>query len=238
MILKKIVTGDFKLACRDYFYLLTQGYPERGSLKMAGDRYRLSRDQRSVLYRGISSEKKSRIRNARLVPNSNNMHLTIDGYNVLFTILNYRLGRAVFISTDGIVRDAGSLHGKLRDEDIFNECIDDLFTTIVPMNPSRVDIFLDSPVSASQRHHQIISQKLNDFNLTGACSLVHSADQEIRACNTGVLVSSDTVLIEKTTIPVTDMARYVLEKKYGAEFYAMQEFLDVMGNEGKENALL
>jgi hypothetical protein len=236
MILKEIVTGDFKLACRDYFYLLTQGYPERGSLKIVGDRYRLSRDQRSVLYRGISSEKKSGIRNARLVPISNNMHLVIDGYNVLFTVLNYRLGRAIFISTDGIVRDAGSLHGKLRDEDIFHECIDDLFTTIVPLHPSRVDIFLDSPVSASQRHHQELQKRLGDFNLIGECRLVHSADQEIKSFNTGVLVSSDTALIEKTTVPVTDLARSVLEKKFGAEFYTLQEFLDAMGNEGKENA--
>ena len=227
MNLNKIITGEFKAACRDYYYLLAKEYPERGSLKMVGDHYRLSRDQRSVLYRGISSGKKSGIRNARLVPVKNNMYLVIDGYNVLFTILNYRLGRTVFISTDGILRDAGSLHGKLRDDRIFQECIDALFTTIAAYHPERVELFLDSPVSASQRHHQEIQKRLNDLNLIGECSLVHSADKEISSFNTGVLASSDTVLIEKTTVPVTDLARFVLENRYEAEFSKMQEFLEM-----------
>jgi hypothetical protein len=140
-----LITGDFKAACHDYFYLLSKGYPERGSLKMVGDRYRLSRDQRSVLYRGISPEPESAKRNSRLVPVSQAMHLVIDGYNVLFTILNYRLGRMVFLSTDGMLRDAGSLHGKLRDDRILEECIEDLLAALTPSCPASVDIFLDAP---------------------------------------------------------------------------------------------
>jgi hypothetical protein len=203
MNLNEIITGDFRAACRDYFYLLSREYPERGSLKMVGDRYRLSRDQRSVLYRGISSASESTIRNSRLIDLSRAMHLVIDGYNVLFTVLNYRLGRAVFISTDGILRDAGSLHGKLRDENVFQECIDDLFTTVKSFCPAKVDVFLDAPVTSSQRHHQVIQQKLRDFGIPGTCNLVHSADHEIKSFNTGILASSDTLLIESMQLSFT-----------------------------------
>jgi len=222
---EKIITGEFKEACHDYQYLLSKEYPERGSLKIVGDRYRLTRDQRSVLYRGIAAETASMVRNVRLTPLSRKMHLVIDGYNVLFTILNYRLGRMVFISTDGILRDAGSLHGKLRDDRLLEECIEDLLTTLLPFDPVRADIFLDSPVSSSNRHHRIIEQKLKDFNLPGTCSLVHSADHEIRSFNTGILASSDTVLIEKTTVPVTDLSRLVLEEIYGAIFIIISDLL-------------
>jgi hypothetical protein len=223
---KGIITGDFEAACKDYHFLLSREYPERGALKMTGDRYRLSRDQRSVLYRGISSASVSAARNARLIVPSKHIQLVVDGYNVLFTILNYRLGRMVFISTDGILRDAGSLHGKLRDDTLFWECIEDLFQTIVPLNPFRIEIILDSPVTSSRRHHQLIGQKLDDFGLPGTCTLVHSADQEIRSLNSGVLASSDTGLIGRTTIPIFDLARLVLENRYEAEFFRLQELLE------------
>jgi hypothetical protein len=223
---KEIITADFKAACRDYYYLLSREYPERSSLKMTGDRYMLSRDQRSVLYRGISSRPISAVRNARLIMPSPQMKLIVDGYNVLFTILNYRLGRMVFISTDGILRDAGSLHGKLRDDTLFLECIEDLFLTILPMRPVSVELFLDSPVTSSRRHYQLILQKLTDSGLPGTCTLVHSADQEIRTLNSGVLASSDTELIGKTTTPVVDLARLVLINRYGAELFRLNELLD------------
>ncbi|MBN2273681.1 MAG: DUF434 domain-containing protein [Bacteroidales bacterium] len=223
-----IITGVLKEASRDYYYLLSKGYPERGALKMVGDRYRLTRDQRSLLYRGISSAEASEMRRRRLVKLAPDMHLVIDGYNVLFTILNYRLGRMVFISTDGILRDAGSLHGKLRDDRLFHECIEDLFTTIMPFHPLQTDIFLDSPVSSSPRHHNAIIQHLSDSGISGTCKLVHSADQEIKSFNTGILSTSDTVLIEKTTMPVTDLARLVLEDTYSAKLFRIRTLLDTL----------
>jgi hypothetical protein len=223
---KEIITGEFKAACKDYHYLLSREYPGRGSLKITGDRYRLSHDQRSVLYRGISSGPDSAARNARLILPQQQMQLVVDGYNVLFSILNYRLGRMVFISTDGILRDAGSLHGKLRDNRIFEECIEDLFQTIAPMDPASVELFLDSPVTSSPRHHQMIVQKLAAFGLPGTCTLGRSADHEIRTLNMGVLASSDTGLIGTTTIRVVDLARLVLEKRYRAEFFSLQKLLE------------
>ena len=57
----------FKQACRDYYYLIDRNYPERGTLKLIGDRYRLSGDQRTVLYRGISSQERSDMRKMLLV---------------------------------------------------------------------------------------------------------------------------------------------------------------------------
>ncbi len=231
MQLTDIITDDFKCACNDYFYLLERNYPERGVLKLTGDRYKLSRDQRSVLYRGISSGSRSAARRARLVNLLEGSSLIIDGYNVLFTVLNYRLGRAVFISTDGILRDAGSLHGKLRDERLFNECIADLFDVIVTCHPARVDIFLDSPVSSSDRHQRIISSKLHDCGLKGECNLVHSADREIKTLNSGILATSDTVLIEKTQLPITDISRYVLETKFKAELLKISEFINTFLSE-------
>jgi hypothetical protein len=40
-------------AARDYRWLLDRGYPQSASLKLVGDRYRLERDERLVLFRGV-----------------------------------------------------------------------------------------------------------------------------------------------------------------------------------------
>jgi hypothetical protein len=154
------------------------------------------------------------------------MQLVVDGYNVLFTILNYRLGRMVFISTDDILRDAGSLHGKLRDDNLFLECIEDLFQALANIDPAGIDLFLDAPVASSHRHQQLIGQRLSNFGLPGTCTLGQSADRDIRSLSAGILVSSDTVLIEKTSFPVVDLARFVLESRYGAEFFRLQEMIE------------
>ena len=80
----------FQQALKDYFYLIDRSYPEKGSLKLVGDRYMLSTDLRNLLYRGVTSRENSKQRSARLV-DTPHAPLIIDGYNVLFTLLNYRL---------------------------------------------------------------------------------------------------------------------------------------------------
>ena len=58
---------NFRKGALDYFYLQERKYPQKGTLKLVGDRYKLSGDQRTVLYRGISSTKCSNNRKIRLV---------------------------------------------------------------------------------------------------------------------------------------------------------------------------
>jgi hypothetical protein len=89
---------DFGSACRDYQYLLDRGYPETGSVKLVGDRYRLAKNDRNILYRGVSSNQTSQIRREKLVHGiSGDVVLLIDGHNVLFTIVNYLTGHPVFL---------------------------------------------------------------------------------------------------------------------------------------------
>jgi hypothetical protein len=87
-------SDEFNNALLDYFYLIDRNFPEKASLKLVGDRYRLVSELRTLLYRGICSEKKASDRRKRITNNREGL-LIIDGYNVLFTLLSYRLGRFV-----------------------------------------------------------------------------------------------------------------------------------------------
>lgn len=220
------LAGDsFIAACRDYYYLVNHEFPERGALKLVGDRYRLSGDQRTVLYRGISSQKRSEYRNSLLVNRIKDELLVIDGYNVLFTLLNYRLGRNLFISTDNILRDAGSLHGKLRDDKTFSDCIDLLLEYLAAGIKCRTDVYLDSPVSHSEKHAQLVRNRMQELELQGGCTVIRSADWALKQVIKGTLSTSDTAIIEKAGMPVIDLPRAILETSYNAGFPELRKLL-------------
>lgn len=221
----------FRQGVIDYFYLLDRNYPQKGILKIIGDRYRLTGDQRTILYRGISSFSDSRNREKRLTVSVANKTLIIDGYNVLFTILNYRLGKPLFISNDGILRDAGSLHGRLRNDDIFYECITLLFDFLIQEKPGFLDIFLDSPVSHSAKHKHNIEKAFTDFDISGSCNLVKSPDFEIKRNSEGIICTSDTAIIDKTNNPVIDLPRLVLERNFKCPFLKIEDILNSANNE-------
>jgi hypothetical protein len=220
-----LLSNDFISACQDYSYLVNRRFPERGVLKLVGDRYRLDGDQRTVLYRGISSNKRSEIRKSLLVTDIVGQQLVIDGYNVLFTLLNYRLGRITFISTDHILRDAGSLHGRLRDEKTFSACVSLLIDYLIIKQPYKTDIYLDSPVSHSEKHAQIIRENMQMCHLSGECHVIKSADWALRQNQHGVIATSDTAIIEKALVPVIDLPKEILENAYEATFLRLTELL-------------
>ncbi len=217
---------NFRQGALDYFYLQDRNYPQKGTLKLVGDRYKLSGDQRTVLYRCISSSISSNNREKRLTTIIQDKILYIDGYNVLFTILNYRLGRLVFISTDGILRDAGSLHGKIRNDELFYDCITLLFDYLTLKTPACLNIFLDSPVSHSAKHKSTIDKALEQYSIKGSCQLVKSPDYEIKQNSEGVICTSDTAIIDRTENLIADIPRAVLEKKFKYKLFKIKDILD------------
>jgi len=216
---------DFIHACRDYHYLIDRHYPERGVLKLVGDRYHLSGDQRTVLYRGISSRERSAHRKSLLVSDIKGLDLAVDGYNVLFTLLNYRMGKTTFISTDHFLRDAGSLHGKLREEKTFAECVALLSDFLSLRQPARVDVYLDAPVSHSERHAHLIRESILRVGIASDCHVIKSADWALRRCQEGVIATSDSAIIDKSKVPVVDLPKGILNYAYDAEFPEIERFI-------------
>ena len=219
-----IVTEDFKAACREYFYLIGRDYPERGTLKLVGDRRRLSRDQRTVLYRGISSSLHAARRSKKLTRQITGCRMLVDGYNVLFTLLNYRLGRFLFLSTDRYLRDAGALHGKIRNEALLRECAGLMMVYLSAERPVQIDIYLDSPVSHSQKHAGLLQAMMDEHGLKGTCYVVHSADWPLKRLNNGIIATSDSVILDQSEAPVFDLSRHILERAFQATFVDLKEY--------------
>ena len=208
----------FREAVADYRFLLDRGYPVTASLKLVGDRYRLDKSERMVLFRGVLDSATSRQNSTKLLKNlPEGANLSVDGYNILFTIINYLRGAPVFVSTDGFVRDAGGAHGRISDEAQFQTTISVVTSVLAVLEPLHVEFFLDAPVSGSYRHAEKIRTAMQSACLSCHVEVAKSADQCLISSASAILATSDSAILAKAGKPVFDLARHVLESRYGAK---------------------
>jgi hypothetical protein len=196
--MKELKTDSFKQAANDYLFLLNKNYPEKQTLKLVGDRYRLSGVQRTALYRGITSDEKARSRKAKLTDDLQDKKLYIDGYNILFTFMNYLLGKTLFIGNDGILRDAGETYGKIENEKLLHKAMDMLLDILAEKSGEYLAlvIYLDTPVANSDTHLLELKKKMHRRSIEGNVLLVKSADAELKKLTHGVIATSDSEIID------------------------------------------
>lgn len=215
---KDIITLGFKAAKADYLELLNKDYPVKATLKLVGDRYRLTGRQRTLLYRGITTEKNAVLRKSKLTTLITGRELFIDGYNVLFTIMNYLLGKSVFISSDGLLRDCGEQYGQIEKEEYFHRAVDLLFQFLKSGKPSAVTIFLDKPVFGSDLHQSYIRKRLIETHIPGDVQLVPHVDKILTMRNNSMIATSDSQVLDAVSGPVIDLPRLALQSSFEITF--------------------
>lgn len=222
------VSPAFREAAEDYFTLLNKQYPEKASIALVGDRYRLSKDERMVLFRGITSWNHAKSRKSKLSSLPKPPELHIDGYNVLFTLLNYRVGKLLFIGNDGYLRDAGGTHGRLTHAEMFLELAGELLDHLAALGFQRVQVYLDSPVSHSAVHAGEIRDLIQYRGMEGDCTLGDSADYLLKRAFPPCIASSDTAIIDALPGPFFDAARSYLEERYRPKFLDLSEWFPLL----------
>lgn len=216
-------------AARDYRYLLDRGYPTDATLKLAGDRHRLTRDERMVLYRGVLGSAASASNRSRLTADYvAGGELCVDGYNVLFTLMNYLRGASLFLCTDGLLRDSGGVHGHVPDGDAFGKAVGLLVDGLARPGMGAALVALDAPVSSSGRHAAMLREAARAAGLEVVVELARSADPVLKARATGVVATSDSAVVAAAAVPVFDLARCVLEGRFGAAFPDLDEALRLL----------
>lgn len=216
----------FLNAFEDYYYLKNRNYPDKLIVKAVGDRYRLSGTTRTLLYRGVFSSSENTLHCNKLNENCRNCVLHIDTYNILFTLLNYKLGRLVFIGTDNFCRDTGSLFGKIRKQEYFNEPATQLVEFISTLNSPFVVFYLDSPVSFSKEHKYFLEKLIDSQKLIAEARLVHSADYELINTADGIICTSDSAIINMAQQPVADLSRQAIQYFYKPDFLNLKIILE------------
>ncbi len=217
---------EFTDAFKDYYYLKNRKYPDKFALKAVGDRYKLTGTCRTLLYRGVFSESENKEHIGKLQHNCENTELYIDTYNVLFTLLNYKLGRLVFIGTDNFCRDTGSLFGKIRKEEYFTDAAKQLVNFIQSLAPLYAVFYLDSPVSFSKGHCCFINKQIDEHKISGEARLVKSADQELKKIKNGLVCTTDSAIIKSSDCLVTDLSNKVIHYYYKPDLLNLRLLLE------------
>ena len=213
--MEEFVTPPFKEAVNDYLFLKSKEYPEKAAIKLVGDRYRLTGIQRMILFRGIASPGTATGRQSKITGDITGKKLYVDGYNVLFTIMNYLLGKVIFKAFDGILRDAGAGYGKIEKEGFLYKAMDILFQWPGSSEAESMTIYLDRSISNSDAHAKELERRMNRAHISGQVIPVQFADKELKQKRDAVIATSDSEIIDAVPCRILDAARHALESKYG-----------------------
>lgn len=208
-------------AAGEYLWLLSNGYPQKASLKLVGDKFMLSRDMRQILYRGISARKEADRRKKMIGSFHVGERVLIDSYNVLFTVNNYLLGRPVFISNDGLLRDAGEMRGRIISKPVFRRSVELMLEVLKENNGSEFLLYLDEPVSFSGRLAMELSGKMSQLDIRGEAMTVSSPDHMLRNEQSDAICTSDTAIIDHYSGKVVDLPRYLLDKYFQPDLFSL-----------------
>jgi len=209
---------QFWHAAEEYLWIISREYPQRAALKLVGDKFMLSREMRQVLYRGVVPARTAEARRKKIGNVRKGDLVLIDTYNVLFTVNNYLLGRPLFISNDGMLRDAGEMHGRIINKHQFSRSVSLMLEVLQMWSGATYIHYLDEPVSYSGRLSIELSKDMVQMEIEGDAHTVQSPDQMLKAEKSDAICTSDGGIIDQYEGRVIDLPRFLLEHYFQAGF--------------------
>lgn len=182
-------------AVADLSWLLTRGYAETSSLKLVGDRHRLTTRQRKAVRHCACPDEAAEARRARRLPMSAlaGAPLHVDGFNALIVGESVLAGGVVLVGRDEAHRDLASVHGAWRRVSHTIEVIDALGAATA--HASEVVWWLDRPVSNSGRLASLLRERAEAGGWRWRCEVVWDPDGALMA-SPHVVASADARILD------------------------------------------
>jgi hypothetical protein len=205
-------------AALEYFWMLSRGYPQKASLKLVGDKFMLSGELRQVLYRGVASSQAALSRKSKIGAVGPGDVVLIDTYNVLFTVNNYLLGKHLFLSNDGLLRDAGEMRGRIVNKPQFLRSVSLMLDMLQEWSGVSCIHYLDEPISRSGEFSRELEKEMSERGIKGECHVHKNPDRMLILEKSDAICSSDSAIIDQYTGKVIDLPRAILEKNFQTDF--------------------
>lgn len=217
-----ILSDNLLSGIEDYYLLLSKKYPQKTILKLVGDRYKLSRTERSILYRGISIENENISTRDKLIQElPTHSVLVVDGLNQLLTIASYLNGNIVFISTDEILRDASEMHGKAFRTDLLERSIELIDGYCKSRNLKQLLFYIDQQVNGYEKIKILLSKRIPESQII----ISDQVDKMLINFTTGIIATSDSQIIDRTSLKVFDLAYHTLKFHFHPNFLDLQSLV-------------
>ena len=205
-------------AADEYLWILSKGYPQGAALKLVGDKFMLTKDMRQVLYRGVVPDALAKVRSEKIGAVREGDLVLIDTYNVLFTVNNYLLGRPLFISNDGMLRDAGEMRGRIINKPQFSRSVAMMLEVLQMWSGASYIHYLDEPVSHSGRLSIELCKDMVQMGIEGDAFTVKSPDQVLKQKSSDAICTSDGGIIDQYQGRVIDLPRFLLQHYFETDF--------------------
>lgn len=215
---------NFLKAITDYLYLLEQHYPQKPILKLVGNKYALTKNERALLFRGAIMKGLLELREQKKVLKlPENSELVIDGFNTFRTIGSYLNGNFVFEGMDGFLRDASELHQKKLSWEVLERAADLIIGFLNQKKCAFARFYFDTPISHSGELAGILREKMQKASLRGTVETIFSPDHCLKKVETGIICTADSNIIDKSLVQVYDLAKGVLEYNFHPCLFSLAE---------------
>lgn len=187
-----------RTAVADLSWLLSRGYAEDSSLKVVGDRYRITaRQQLAVRRCACADAARTARRNRELRPNQvAGQPLFIDGFNVLLTLESALSGGILLRGRDGCIRDMAGVHGTYRQVSETMPALLAAGAALALLRPAACAWHLDRPVSNSGRLAGVMRELAAENDWPWTVELTFNPDRELAATK-GVVVTADSGILDR-----------------------------------------
>ncbi len=183
-------------AVRDLCWLLSHGYQPVSALKLVGDRFALSKRQRTAITRASCSQEAKQQRKANEIGAEGvaGRDLCLDGFNLITTIEAALSGGIILSCVDGTYRDLASMHGTWRKVTETTKALEIIFCQINQLQPKKCIWYLDRPISNSGRLKEMLLRTSAMWEIPCNVELVNDPDRELKSAN-GVVATSDSQIL-------------------------------------------
>ena len=185
-------------AVAELSWLLTRGYPPSATLKLVGDRYRLTERQRWAVGRAACTDAQLTHRAATQLPPTDlgGRPVSIDGFNLIITLEAALSGGVVVRGRDGALRDLSSIHGTYRAVQETDRAIRLAADALRPLRPGSVRWLLDQPVSNSGRLAARLRELGPALGLPWTAEVIMNPDHELAETNV-IVVTADSAVLDR-----------------------------------------
>ncbi|MCB2220865.1 MAG: DUF434 domain-containing protein [Bacteroidetes bacterium] len=211
---------QFLKAVDDYVHFTGRAYPPNTIHKLVADRYKLTRQERSMLFRGIFNVKESDKRSKKRVQKEavSGKILTVDTLNQLLAIVSYLNGKMVYLASDGFVRDVAEYHGNIPHNIHLERAIEKVMQSLLKLNPLHTDFIIDRQVPEHKSIAAMIRFDAFEERFPFQVIITDKTDQRLKTVTKGIIATSDTQIIDQTKKSVFDLAHYVLSDHFQPKF--------------------
>jgi len=180
----------------DLKFLLERGYRKQSVLKLVGDKYQLSRAERSLLFRSVMPESEAEIIRSKIIGPEQlvGRRILVDGFNVLNTVEAMLRGEPLILCDDEVLRDIREKHSKYRPSNLSENALKMILEFLKNAHVAEVKVLYESQISRSGEVAGLTRHLLSEMGLRGDARTAKTVDS-ILAKSGEIIATSDSAIL-------------------------------------------